>query len=107
MTQELDPQPTDKVLEIGTGRAVQAAILSPLVKDVYTIEIVEELGTRPKSFSRIGITRTFIALLAMASKAGLSTRLSTKSLSTCSPEKVPEPLVEQIKRRRNHVHPSG
>ena len=34
MTQELDPQPTDKVLEIGTGSGYQAAILSPLVKEV-------------------------------------------------------------------------
>nr|MCU0721247.1 hypothetical protein [Pirellula sp.] len=31
MTQELDPQPTDKVLEIGTGSGYQAAILSPIV----------------------------------------------------------------------------
>ncbi len=44
MTEQLDPQPTDKVLEIGTGSGYQAAILSPLVKDVYTIEIVESLG---------------------------------------------------------------
>jgi hypothetical protein len=40
----LDPQPTDKVLEIGTGSGYQAAVLSPLVKEVYSIEIVEPLG---------------------------------------------------------------
>src|SRR5688572_25210849 len=44
MTQALDPQPGDKVLEIGTGSGYQAAVLSPLVKEVYTIEIVESLG---------------------------------------------------------------
>ena len=44
MTEQLDPQPTDKVLEIGTGSGYQAAVLSPLVKDVYSIEIVEPLG---------------------------------------------------------------
>ena len=44
MTQELEPQPTDKVLEIGTGSGYQAAVLSPLVKEVYSIEIVESLG---------------------------------------------------------------
>ncbi len=44
MTEQLDPQPTDRVLEIGTGSGYQAAVLSPLVKDVYTIEIVEALG---------------------------------------------------------------
>ena len=46
MTEEIDPQPTDRVLEIGTGSGYQAAVLSPLVKDVYTIEIVEPLGKR-------------------------------------------------------------
>ena len=44
MTEAIDPQPTDKVLEIGTGSGYQAAVLSPLVKDVYTIEIVEPLA---------------------------------------------------------------
>ncbi len=46
MTEALDPQPTDAVLEIGTGSGYQAAVLSPLVDRVYSIEIVEELGER-------------------------------------------------------------
>ena len=49
MTEQLDPQPGDKVLEIGTGSGYQAAVLSPLVKEVYTIEIVEPLGKRAAS----------------------------------------------------------
>src|SRR5712671_1272632 len=44
MTEAIDPKPSDKVLEIGTGSGYQAAILSPLVKEVYSIEIVESLG---------------------------------------------------------------
>ena len=44
MTEALDPQPTDRVLEIGTGSGYQAAVLSLLVKEVYTIEIVGPLG---------------------------------------------------------------
>src|SRR5690242_10965580 len=55
MTQALKPQATDKVLEIGTGSGYQAAVLSPLVKDVYTIEIVEPLGKRAKqTLDRLG-----------------------------------------------------
>ena len=46
MTEQLDPQPNDRVLEIGTGSGYQAAVLSALVKEVYTIEIVESLGKR-------------------------------------------------------------
>ncbi|MGM0485357.1 MAG: protein-L-isoaspartate O-methyltransferase family protein, partial [Planctomycetota bacterium] len=44
MTETIDPQPADRVLEIGTGSGYQAAVLSPLVRDVYTIEIVESLA---------------------------------------------------------------
>ena len=46
MTESIDPQPTDKVLEIGTGSGYQAAVLSPLVREVYTIEIVPRWATR-------------------------------------------------------------
>jgi protein-L-isoaspartate(D-aspartate) O-methyltransferase len=44
MTDLLDVTPEDKVLEIGTGSGYQAAVLSGLVADVYTIEIVPELA---------------------------------------------------------------
>ncbi|MFM8805265.1 MAG: protein-L-isoaspartate O-methyltransferase family protein, partial [Planctomycetia bacterium] len=39
MTEKLEPKPTDRVLEIGTGSGYQAAVLSPLVGMVYSIEI--------------------------------------------------------------------
>ena len=45
MTDLLDPQPEHVVLEIGTGSGYQAAVLSLLVKHVYTIEIIPELAT--------------------------------------------------------------
>jgi protein-L-isoaspartate(D-aspartate) O-methyltransferase len=44
MTQVLDPARTDRVLEIGTGSGYQAAVLSDLVREVYTIEIVPALA---------------------------------------------------------------
>src|SRR3982074_2433620 len=44
MTEQLRLQPTDRVLEIGTGSGYQAAVLAELAKDVYTIEIVEPLA---------------------------------------------------------------
>src|SRR5258706_16258786 len=46
MTELLDPKPTDRVLEVGTGSGYQAAVLAELVAKVYTIEIVEALGLR-------------------------------------------------------------
>jgi protein-L-isoaspartate(D-aspartate) O-methyltransferase len=44
MTDLLDPQPDDVILEIGTGSGYQAAVLSVLVKKVYSLEIIPELS---------------------------------------------------------------
>lgn len=44
MTDLLDLKPSDRVLEIGTGSGYQAAVLAELVKEVYTIEVIRELG---------------------------------------------------------------
>ncbi|HHW11144.1 MAG TPA: protein-L-isoaspartate(D-aspartate) O-methyltransferase [Firmicutes bacterium] len=49
MTQLLELSPEDKVLEVGTGSGYQAAILSYLVKDVYTIEIIRVLAERAQT----------------------------------------------------------
>ena len=60
MTEALQPQPADKVLEIGTGSGYQAAVLSPLVDHVYSIEIVRELGDdRQAHFGPAGIRKCF------------------------------------------------
>jgi hypothetical protein len=61
MTEALDPQPTDRVLEVGTGSGYQAAVLSPLVKEVYTIEIVEPLARRAaETLARLGYKNVFV-----------------------------------------------
>jgi hypothetical protein len=49
MTEQLDPKPTDRILEIGTGSGYQAAVLSRLVAEVYTIEIIEPLAKRAEA----------------------------------------------------------
>ena len=107
MTQKLDPQPTDKVLEIGTGSGYQAAVLSPLVKDVYTIEIVEPLGERARqTFKRLGYknvhTKIGDGYQGWAEHAPFD-----KIIVTCSPEKVPAPLVEQLHEGGRMVIPVG
>ena len=55
MTEQLQPQPADKVLEIGTGSGYQAAVLSGLVAEVYSIEIVEKLGQRGEDAPTTGL----------------------------------------------------
>ncbi|MFH1722337.1 MAG: protein-L-isoaspartate(D-aspartate) O-methyltransferase [Candidatus Altiarchaeota archaeon] len=61
MTQSLSVKPTDKVLEVGTGSGYQAAILSALVEEVYSIEIVPELAARAnRTMKEVGIKNVWI-----------------------------------------------
>jgi protein-L-isoaspartate(D-aspartate) O-methyltransferase len=61
MTQALAPKATDRVLEVGTGSGYQAAMLSKLVRDVYSIEIVEPLARRAKEdLARLGFTNVHV-----------------------------------------------
>ncbi len=107
MTQSLDPKPTDKVLEIGTGSGYQAAILSPLVKDVYTIEIVEDLGHHTKQLLADMNYTNVHCLIGDGFKGWPEYAPFDKIIVTCSPEKVPEPLVEQLKEGGVMIVPVG
>ena len=107
MTQSLDPKPTDKVLEIGTGSGYQAAILSPLVKDVYTIEIVEDLGQQTKQLLADMNYTNVHCLIGDGFKGWKENAPFDKIIVTCSPEKVPEPLVEQLKEGGLMIIPIG
>ena len=107
MTEKLDPQPTDKVLKIGTGSGYQAAVLSPLVKDVYTIEIVEPLGKHAKlTLDRLKYTNVHTKIgdgyLGWPDQAPFD-----KIIVTCSPEKVPQALVDQLKEGGRMLVPEG
>jgi protein-L-isoaspartate(D-aspartate) O-methyltransferase len=107
MTEQLQPQATDKVLEIGTGSGYQAAVLSGLVAEVYSIEIVESLGQRAaKTLHRLGYdnvkTKIGDGYQGWAENAPFD-----KIIVTCSPENVPKPLVEQLKEGGRLVVPLG
>ena len=107
MTEALQPENTDKVLEIGTGSGYQAAVLSPLVQHVYTIEIVPELGEKAaETLGRLGYenvsTRIGDGFLGWPDAAPFD-----KIILTCSPESVPEPLIEQLREGGQMVIPVG
>jgi protein-L-isoaspartate(D-aspartate) O-methyltransferase len=107
MTEAIDPQPTDKVLEIGTGSGYQAAVLSPLVKDVYTIEIVEKLGkTAAKVLEKLKYANVH-AKIGDGYQGWVEHAPFDKIIVTCSPEKVPPKLVEQLKEGGRMVIPVG
>ena len=107
MTEQLDPRPTDRVLEIGTGSGYQAAILSPLVGMVYSIEIHESLGRRATAtLRRLGydnvVTRIGDGFAGWPEKAPFD-----KVIVTCSPENVPQPLVDQLAEGGLMIIPVG
>jgi protein-L-isoaspartate(D-aspartate) O-methyltransferase len=107
MTETLDPQPTDRVLEIGTGSGYQAAVLSHLVKDVYSIEIVEPLGrSAARRLKRLAYknvkTKVGDGYLGWPEYAPFD-----KIIVTCSPESVPKPLIDQLREGGKMVIPVG
>ncbi len=107
MTEILEPKATDRVLEIGTGSGYQAAVLSPLVESVYTIEIVAELQTRTTALlKRLGYkniyTKTGDGYLGWSEQAPFD-----KIIVTCSPDKIPQPLIDQLKEGGLMVIPVG
>lgn len=107
MTEAIDPQLGDRVLEIGTGSGYQAAVLSPLVREVYTIEIVEPLARRAsRALKRLDYTNVF-ARAGDGYQGWPEAAPFDKIIVTCSPEKVPQPLVDQLREGGLMVIPVG
>jgi len=107
MTEALQPKSTDKVLEIGTGSGYQAAILSPLVKEVYTIEIVEDLGERTTALLEELGYKNVHCLIGDGFKGWKENAPFDKIIVTCSPANVPDALKDQLKEGGLMVIPVG
>jgi protein-L-isoaspartate(D-aspartate) O-methyltransferase len=107
MTEAIDPQPTDVVLEIGTGSGYQAAVLSPLVKTVYTIEIVEALGRQAAERLRQLKYDNVHVKVGDGYQGWPDHAPFDKIIVTCSPEKVPQPLVDQLRDGGKMIIPLG
>jgi len=107
MTEQVDPQPGEKVLEVGTGSGYQAAVLAELGAEVYTIEIIEPLAERARAtLERLGYTNVHVragdGYLGWP-EAGPFDAI----LVTCAPDHVPEPLIEQLKDGGRMIIPVG
>ena len=107
MTNELDPQPGDRVLEIGTGSGYQASVLAQIVKDVYTIEIVSALSKQAEErMQDLGYMNVH-CLDGDGFKGWPEHAPFDKIIVTCSPENIPQPLIDQLKESGRMIIPVG
>lgn len=99
--------PHDKVLEIGTGSGYQAAVLSQLSQEVYTIEIVAPLGKRAKECLKdLGYNNVHVK--TGDGYSGWSEHaLYDAILITAATEKVPQPLMDQLAVNGRLIMPLG
>lgn len=107
MTEKLDPKPGDKILEIGTGSGYQAAVLSKLVAEVYSIEIVEALGLRATAdLQRLGYGNVRVRV-GDGYRGWPEAAPFDAIIVTAAPEQVPQPLVDQLKDGGRMIIPVG
>jgi len=107
MTEQLRPKRSDRVLEIGSGSGYQAAILGELVAEIYTIEIVEPLAKSAEAtLQRLGYNNVHIKM-GDGYKGWPEEAPFDAIIVTCAPEKVPQPLVDQLKDGGRMVIPVG
>jgi protein-L-isoaspartate(D-aspartate) O-methyltransferase len=107
MTELLAPEKTQKVLEIGTGSGYQAAVLSPLVSRVFSIEIVPELAKQSadllKTLGYANVTvRQGDGYLGWPAEAPFD-----RIILTAAPPEIPKALLDQLKPGGKLVAPVG
>jgi protein-L-isoaspartate(D-aspartate) O-methyltransferase len=105
MTEMLDPRPGDVMLEVGTGSGYQAAVLSQLVKHVYSVEIVEELAdSASKALHQLGYDN--VTVRAGDGYAGWEEHAPFDGIIvTAAAGDIPAPLLKQLKPGRRLVIP--
>ena len=107
MSELLEAKKTDVALEIGTGSGYQAAVLGPIVKEVYTIEIIPQLGEAAgKRFEKLGFKNITLKIgdgyLGWNDHAPFD-RIIVTAVTT----HVPPPLIQQLKNGGKMVIPIG
>jgi protein-L-isoaspartate(D-aspartate) O-methyltransferase len=107
MTEQLQPKRSQRVLEIGTGSGYQAAVLSDLVAEVYTIEIVRPLAQRAETVLRELGYRNVQVKAGDGYKDWREHAPFDAIIVTAAPDHVPPPLVEQLKEGGRMVIPVG
>jgi protein-L-isoaspartate(D-aspartate) O-methyltransferase len=107
MTEKLEIEADDKVLEIGTGSGYQAAVLAELTDSVFTIEIVDVLARRAdKTLKDLGYKNIFVKS-GDGYKGWPEHAPFDAIIITAAPTKIPQPLVDQLRVGGRMILPLG
>ena len=107
MTEQLELEGTDRVLEVGTGSGYQAAILAEIVGQVYTIEIIDELGrSAGERLEGLGYEDVNVKI-GDGYQDWPEHSPFDKIIVTCAPTEIPPPLLEQLREGGIMVIPVG
>ena len=107
MTQLLGVKPGDRILEIGTGSGYQAAVLSRVASEVYTIEIVRPLGEQAgRTLTRLGYSNIHTRI-GDGYQGWPDAAPFDGIIVTAAPPEVPQPLLDQLAVGGNLVVPVG
>ncbi len=107
MTELAAPNKEDRALEIGTGSGYQAAVLSPLVAEVFTIEIIEPLGAAAKERLRALGYRNIEVRVGDGYYGWPEKAPFDIILVTAAANQIPPPLIAQLKPGGRMVIPVG
>jgi protein-L-isoaspartate(D-aspartate) O-methyltransferase len=107
MTEVLDPKPTDVVYEVGTGSGYQSAILSQLVKEVYSVEIHKPLSERASKVHKELEYTNIHTRVGDGYEGWPEAAPFDAIIVTCAPTKIPQPLIDQLKDGGRMVIPLG
>ena len=107
MTEQLQLRLSDRVLEVGTGCGYQAAVLARLVREVFSVEIVEALAARAREdLRRVGFGN--VTVRTGDGHGGWTEHAPFDAvIVTCAPDNVPAPLILQLKEGGRMVIPVG
>lgn len=107
MTDLLDLQPQDRILEIGTGLGYQAAILANLARQVYSVEIIDELASEAAVNLRKLNYQNVELRVGDGSHGWLEHAPFNKMIVTAAPELIPTSLLNQLSPGGKMVVPAG
>jgi protein-L-isoaspartate(D-aspartate) O-methyltransferase len=107
MTDLISPEPEAQALEVGTGSGYQAAVLSHLVRKVYTMEIVEPLGKQAiERLERLGYDNIEVSIAD--GYYGWETHAPFDIIIvTAAASHIPPPLIKQLKPGGKMIIPVG